>query len=386
MEAMFSGCSSFNQPLNNWNVSNVTNMAYMFAGCSSFNQPLSSWDVSNVTNMESTFDGCSSFNQPLNNWNVSNVTNMESMFAGCSSFNQPLNDWNVSNVTNMRRMFYDCTNFNQPLNDWDMSNVEDDEGMLDGTLSFRQQQEIQQQEIRQQQEPEDPFYFDYLNQTCFDLITIGNVPISRFIENEGHIVFVFINPVIDPSLNSPPVCVGLNVKELSLDDPHYIVYECLRPDTLRPTNVNLNTPYYDIKKLCGFGDVVLFDDFSANVIQRYQTDELPIYIFHKTDQRLASTVSHNFWFNINDRNRAVSARHCQEGQSADVYKRIENVIFGPKPKRVNEPNPATGGKRTKKGNHKRTHKQTNTHKKQKRHRKKIKTTKRKYKPRNRTRK
>ena len=43
----------------------------------------------------------SSFNQPLNNWNVSNVTYMNEMFAGAESFNRPLNNWNVS----MREMF-----------------------------------------------------------------------------------------------------------------------------------------------------------------------------------------------------------------------------------------------------------------------------------------
>ena len=39
-----------------------------------------------------------SFNQPLNDWNVSKVTDMIGMFCGAISFNQPLNKWNVSNV------------------------------------------------------------------------------------------------------------------------------------------------------------------------------------------------------------------------------------------------------------------------------------------------
>ena len=41
------------------------------------------------------------FNQPLNNWNVSNVTDMKEMFERAHSFNQPLNKWNVSNVEDM---------------------------------------------------------------------------------------------------------------------------------------------------------------------------------------------------------------------------------------------------------------------------------------------
>jgi len=45
---MFEGATSFNQPLNDWDISNVTDMSNMFNGASSFNQDLTSWDVSNV--------------------------------------------------------------------------------------------------------------------------------------------------------------------------------------------------------------------------------------------------------------------------------------------------------------------------------------------------
>ena len=51
------------------------------------------------------FQEASSFNQPLNKWNVSNVTDMDDMFLKASSFNQPLNKWDVSNVTTMDDMF-----------------------------------------------------------------------------------------------------------------------------------------------------------------------------------------------------------------------------------------------------------------------------------------
>ena len=44
-----------------------------------------------------------SFNQPLDNWDVSNVTDM-SMFES-AEFDQPLNDWDVSNVTNIEVCF-----------------------------------------------------------------------------------------------------------------------------------------------------------------------------------------------------------------------------------------------------------------------------------------
>ena len=76
---------------------------------------INNWDVSNVTDMERMFGSAESFNQPLNNWNVSKVTHMSYMFEYAESFNQPLNKWNVSNVEDMEDMFNNAESFNQPL-------------------------------------------------------------------------------------------------------------------------------------------------------------------------------------------------------------------------------------------------------------------------------
>jgi len=40
MAMMFVEATSFNQPLDKWNVSNVVDMGYMFRDANSFNQPL----------------------------------------------------------------------------------------------------------------------------------------------------------------------------------------------------------------------------------------------------------------------------------------------------------------------------------------------------------
>ena len=90
--------NNFNQPIGNWDTSNVTNMLYMFNGAIAFNQPIGSWDVSSVTNMELMFVG-TAFNQDIGNWDVSNVTTMGSMFKNATSFNQPIGNWFVDNVT-----------------------------------------------------------------------------------------------------------------------------------------------------------------------------------------------------------------------------------------------------------------------------------------------
>jgi len=139
MKFMFYENSTFNQPIGNWDVSNVTNMAYMFRDNSptgsTFNQPIGNWDVSNVTDMKFMFDN-STFNQPIGNWDVSSVTYMAYMFYN-STFNQPIGNWDVSNVTSMASMFYNST-FNQPIGNWDVSNVTNMGGMFTIATSFNQ--------------------------------------------------------------------------------------------------------------------------------------------------------------------------------------------------------------------------------------------------------
>ena len=51
---MFRKAESFNHPLYNWDVGNVTNMDNMFLFAKSFNHPLYNWDVGNVD--EELFD------------------------------------------------------------------------------------------------------------------------------------------------------------------------------------------------------------------------------------------------------------------------------------------------------------------------------------------
>ena len=137
LRGMFYQATSFNQPIGEWDVSNVTTMEEMFQLATSFNQPIGEWDVSNVTNMINMFFG-TSFNQPIGEWDVSNVTNMSGMFYRTSSFNQTIGEWDVSNVTNMSGMFGEATSFNQDIGGWDVSNVTDMAGMFGAALAFNQ--------------------------------------------------------------------------------------------------------------------------------------------------------------------------------------------------------------------------------------------------------
>ena len=133
MSYMFSE-TDFNQPIGNWDVSNVTNMAWMFE-YSNFNQSIGNWDVSSVTDMSGMFAD-TPFNKAIGNWDVSNVTDMSYMFSE-TYFNQSIGNWNVSSVTDMSRMFV-YTPFNKAIGNWDVSNVTSMRGMFTGAENFNQ--------------------------------------------------------------------------------------------------------------------------------------------------------------------------------------------------------------------------------------------------------
>ena len=140
MGNLFTYCAEFNQPIGNWDTSNVTNMAATFAE-TSFNQDISNWDVSSVNRMDSMFEGAVSFNQPIGNWNVENVLRITSMFNGAVSFNQPLNDWDVSGLihnSDMWAVFKNASSFNQDISSWDVSNIQNMQEMFKNASSFNQ--------------------------------------------------------------------------------------------------------------------------------------------------------------------------------------------------------------------------------------------------------
>ena len=62
------------------------------------------------------------FNQDLSDWNVSNVTSMAFMFSFTRLFNQDLSGWDVSNVDDMYNMFFNAglsfENYDALLNGW----------------------------------------------------------------------------------------------------------------------------------------------------------------------------------------------------------------------------------------------------------------------------
>jgi surface protein len=135
---MFSGASSFNGSISDWDTASVIDMSRMFEDAESFNQPIGSWKTASVTDMSRTFWSAESFNQSIGSWNTSSVTTMKSMFAFATSFNRSIGSWNTASVTDMSRMFRSVVSFDQPLDSWDISSVTDMNRMFENAKSFNQ--------------------------------------------------------------------------------------------------------------------------------------------------------------------------------------------------------------------------------------------------------
>ncbi len=138
MQSLFSNATNFNQDISGWNVGQVTDMRYLFSEANKFNQDISRWDVANVTNMYYLFNQSYDFNQDISDWNVGNVTNMGGLFNGASSFNQDISNWNVEKAENMSEMFRDCYDFNQDISGWITTNVTLTYSMFAGASVFNQ--------------------------------------------------------------------------------------------------------------------------------------------------------------------------------------------------------------------------------------------------------
>ena len=82
---MFSDANAFNQPMNTWDTTKVTDMTYIFA-YSNFDQPLSNWNTDLVTSLFGMFSNCP-FNQDVSMFNTANVITFVSL--GLSRRNAP---------------------------------------------------------------------------------------------------------------------------------------------------------------------------------------------------------------------------------------------------------------------------------------------------------
>ena len=98
-------------PIEDWNVSEVTNMQSLCYGFRSFDADLSKWNVESVIDMSSMFNKAPSFNSDISTWNTAIVTNMSKMFENAGAFNGDLSLWNTYAVTDMTDSTFRCCTY-----------------------------------------------------------------------------------------------------------------------------------------------------------------------------------------------------------------------------------------------------------------------------------
>ena len=135
LNSMFFSATDFDADISRWDVSQVTCMREVFRNAKVFNRNLSKWDVSRVKNMWRLFQDAQLFNGDISKWDVSKVKSMEKLFMGASSFNGNISEWKVSRVTDMSYLFA-SSNFNGNISKWDVNRVMEMDGMFQNARRF----------------------------------------------------------------------------------------------------------------------------------------------------------------------------------------------------------------------------------------------------------
>ena len=138
MYRMFMHAIKFNQDIGNWSTGNVEDMSYMFSFAADFNQGIGGWSTHNVTGMSHMFMHASKFNQDIGNWSTGNVEDMSYMFSFAKDFNKGIGNWETGNVEDMSSMFYYATDFNQDIGNWETGNIRDMSYMFYSAYDFDQ--------------------------------------------------------------------------------------------------------------------------------------------------------------------------------------------------------------------------------------------------------
>ena len=125
---IFSWCTNLkNLDVSRWNTSKMKDISSAFAYCRALRSlDVSGWNTSSVTDMYGTFYTCPLLTRlDLSGWNTSNVEDMGNMFAYCNALKSlNVSGWNTSKVFDMEKMFYDCTNLKKlDLSSWDTSGL-----------------------------------------------------------------------------------------------------------------------------------------------------------------------------------------------------------------------------------------------------------------------
>lgn len=136
MNDMFQVCSNVTTiNAENWDTSNVTNMAYMLQRCDKLTEVkgLGTWDTSKVTAMDAMFQNKAGNIKEIENWDVSSCKNFSYMFAS-GGINSELNlsNWQPNNLENCQNMFANSPFTSINLSGWNVPKLSNMSSMFAG--------------------------------------------------------------------------------------------------------------------------------------------------------------------------------------------------------------------------------------------------------------
>ena len=132
-------------PIEEWDVSLVSDFSNVFRHVNITSQNLGQWDVSNAVTFAGMFSFAKNFvGNGLENWNgkTRGVISMSNMFNNAGSFDGNISGWEVGSVTDFSNMFAGAASFSPLKNEstslelWDVSKGTNFEGMFKGAEMF----------------------------------------------------------------------------------------------------------------------------------------------------------------------------------------------------------------------------------------------------------
>lgn len=126
MSFAFAGCTNLDVLAKDApDFSKDVHLNHMFYGCSSLkgNKSMADWDLSHITFLANNmFHNAPQFNQPIGDWDVSNIRYLNEMFQNATSFNQNLEKWDIGKAESLNAMFdgsgISTSNYDKILNAW----------------------------------------------------------------------------------------------------------------------------------------------------------------------------------------------------------------------------------------------------------------------------
>lgn len=132
---LLSSVGGFNQRVNSWDTSELTDASFAFANCINFDREIN-WHAPKLLNIAHALKGALKFNKDITIKGCK-PNDMYSFLESGSSFNSKINI-DTSECTNFSNMFAGAKKFNQPLTNFNFGNAMFLNNFLAGTSTFNQ--------------------------------------------------------------------------------------------------------------------------------------------------------------------------------------------------------------------------------------------------------